>query len=154
MSATVIPFPLAARLIAVAASGSSPARQPLGGIRNALRHCVQACADAAHGDEVDIEVIAAFDRAVRSPAWDDIDARVVARQVWVALGWLSVAQREALVASAVDGEDAALTAWAADRALKLGNALSHLQCALEFVGCHRQPRPPWLGPLDLNWPSD
>lgn len=160
MSATLIPFPLADRLTQIAASGSL-LPQPLGGLRAALRRCLQTCADAAHGDDVDIEAIADLDRAVRDPAWDDIDAALVARQVQVAIGWLEDAQREAWVSATADGEDTVSTAWAAERALDLTGALARLESAADWLGRRARPGPPprdqraaALGLLDLEWPGD
>lgn len=160
MSATLIPFPLADRLTQIVASGSL-LTQPLGGLRATLRRCLQTCADAAQGDDVDIECIAALDRAVRDPAWDDIDAAAVGRQLAVAMTWLENAQREAFVASTADGEDSTSTSWAADRALDLTGALARLESALEWIGRRARPGPPprdrraaSAGLLDLKWPDD
>lgn len=160
MSATLIPFPLADRLTQVAASGSLLA-QPLGGIRAVLRRCLQACAAIAQGDDVDLEPIAALDRAVRDPTWDDADVVLVARQVHVALGWLTSAQREAWIASTADGEDSTSTSWAAERALDLTGALARLESALDWLGRRARSGPPprdlraaSAGLLDLDWPGD
>ncbi|MGI4797727.1 MAG: hypothetical protein ACRYG8_27510, partial [Janthinobacterium lividum] len=116
---------------------------------------------ALQGDDVDLEAAADFARAVRDPRWDDADAASVARQVEVALGWLSSAQREAWVASTADGEDTTATSWATDRALDLGSAIVRLESAVSLLYARARPGPTpmdrraaAMALLDLEWPGD
>ncbi|WP_419729594.1 hypothetical protein [Lichenicola sp.] len=157
MSAVVISFPLAERLAQVAASGGMLSHR-IGGIRTPLGHCLQACAEAVQGDDVEIQPIVDLDRAVHDPSWDGADAALVTRQIRIALNWITDAQREAWVASTADGDDTVSTSWAADRALDLGGALARLESTLEFVNrrTRQAPCPPGspvasIGVLDLTW---